>query len=112
MKGRFPRILFCLAKIDNGFGDVEVEAAALEAVEMIVDSLAHKLMAEVQPIVGAFEQEPALQKHAECVQWILGGGALQEIEAEIAPDDRAQVQDRAMRDRARQGSTKSAARSR
>ena len=49
-------------------------------------------MAEIEPVIWPFDQKTAVDQHFQPGHRVLRGGLLQEIQAEITPDDRGQIE--------------------
>ena len=92
VEGRLARVRVCVAQRHQRAGYPAVQASALERIQPHIDGLAHDLVAEIQPFVRTFQQEATLQENLHALQGVLGGRGLQQIQAEIAADDRAELQ--------------------
>ena len=94
MKGGLGRVLIPLPQVDQRLCYGQVKAPPLEDVQAVIDGLPDHMMGEIEALIWSFDEKAAFQQFLERRQGIMGCGLFQQVQAEIAADDRAQVENR------------------
>ena len=92
VKGRLGGVVVGAVEEHKRIGNAQMPATALQRAHAVVRFLTHKLVTEVEPLVGAFNQKFALQQNLEPVDGVLCGSGFEQFAAIVARDDGAQLQ--------------------